>query len=308
MQLSLWIEENMDKEEFLQFRKCRREIIRLCYNLYDYDTCGIEIKWEIFSNNIKEILGKQLDSILYETYDNICKRNWIRVRDMLLCLDDVLRNRLKENCSEFQLWHDDIWEENCSLLKCNNAHLANKVLQIKDSPRIEVKAGGTESCIIRIHEKDTSFQLFSSENPWLEGMDRVALHVTQQHANIYQWGFNGGFLTGTMEERFPDADINVYVSNLDIFGAVLHNVYLADVLNNNKLHFFYDPTGLDFAKMASVSCSEGKNVFIIDEVERRAFMHGEIYYCDIKSCSDVNNYTVQDKVTVGEKIYFAINE
>ena len=298
----------MNKEEFLQFRESRREIIEMCYSIYAYDVNAVEKKWEKFSSGIKEIIGRQADALLNEAYDNMCKKNWIRVRDMLLSLDSFLRKKLKENCSVFPLWHDDIWKENWTLLKYKNAYLADKIFSVKDSSRIEVSAGGTECCVIRIHEKDITFQLFSSENPWLESEDRAAHYVSEQHAKVYLCGFNGGFLTGTIQRRFPDIELNVYISNLDIFSVVLHNICLADILGNEKLHLFYDPTGLDFRMIASASWLEENSAVIIDNVERRAFVRGGMEIGKDCMVTSPDICAARNTVTVGEKIYLAIDQ
>lgn len=297
----------MDKKEFLQFRNCRREIIDMCYRIYQYDLCEIDSKWKLFRKKMSDLSNSQIEKVLHETEESINKKNWIRTRDMLLYIDDYLRKTLKKNCLEFQIWREDIWKENLSVLKKKNMYLAEKIETMEDALRVEVKAGGTECCEIRIHEREIFYQLFSLENPWLESMKHLELCLKQQCNNIYQWGFNAGFLTGVLENIYYDANIYVYISNLDIFRAVLKNICLENILNNKKLFFIYDPTGLEFADIAASACYDEKNIIFIDQIEYRAFVRGEKVLTDIYlNDQDKEKTLAADVGTVGRKIYMDI--
>lgn len=297
----------MDKEEFLQYRNCRREIIDMCYMIYHYDLYEIESKWKLLRKKLSKFSDWQIEKALYKADESINKKNWIRTRDMLLYFDDYLRKTLKKNCLEFQLWREDIWKENLSILKKKSMYLAKKIECMEDTFRVDIKAGGTECCEIRIHEREIFYRLFSLENPWLESMKRLELCLNQKFRNIYQWGFNGGFLTGLLENKYCDANIYVYISNLDIFGAVLKNIYLKDVLDHEKLFFIYDPTGLEFANVVSNYYFLENNKFFIDLIEYRAFVRGETALTDTYPNVQVKKKMIDTNLeVVGKKIYMDI--
>lgn len=258
----------MDKNEFLQIRECRCEIIRICQKIYDFDFDRLDIEWK---DNLEHILWKNIKEkrLLLEANNCVCKKNWIRFRDMLIHLDDILREKLKDNFTVKQSWHYDIWDKNFDIIKKKNEKIADLLKESVDRARIDILDGGTEGYGIRIHEKQSAFNLFSMENPWLESANFLRGKDNDRYHDIFQFGFGGGFVTGWLNKIFPESNLYVYIPNMDIFKAVLQNICLDNILTNKKLNFIYDPSGLEFLKKINNSHCPDSGIFI-DYNELRA--------------------------------------
>lgn len=301
----------MNKTEFLQIRDCRRMIINICCNIYDNYLHKIDNLWdELIKKDCLYKIGENGNKIIQEAELCRIKKNWIRFRDLLLYLENILHDYLKTKFFIRQSWQDYIRAKNYEILRERDTKIMDLLENSVDMSRIEILKGGTEGCGIKIREKQSLFHLFSMENPWLESINFVRNNGHCHYDHIVQLGFGGGFLTGWFDIIFPGSTVDIYLPNLDIFDAVLNNICLDEILKINRFNFIYDPTGLNFLKKVYSMYPE-TGVFI-DYNELRAMLGSTDQAENLKKFiyANINNIRRNNskESDVGSKIWVVANK
>jgi len=282
----------------------------LCQQIYDFDLSQFREKWDHLQGML---VNGQLEAETEKISEEICycieKRNWIRLTELFLYLDDVIKKVLKQECTAMQDWHGSIWQKNLSALKEKDEGLADLIQASEKRSGIEIHPGGTEGCKILIHDKEKTVQLFSADNPWLVSAEYFRYSQAKEYSDIYLWGFGGGFLTGWVQKKFPQASIHVYLYNLDIFYAVLYNICLDDILADSKTKFTYDPTALKFIQAVHNIDADEKYGIFMDSVEQQFFAPWAAALKQyIARCGDLNKKHLERTVSVGQNIFRTIGE
>lgn len=259
----------------LILRQIRHRIVEICDFIYKQEWDLVNEYLSALDLEYAKILSEYCEYRELFSQCRICaqKENAMRLRDLLVHeLDFCISNQLfmvnekerkilaekarQENEEALEMCHKDIWE----------------LIQNKNStPRIECAYVGTENVSISVKQNDCKFRLFSIMSPWIEANGLLDSLGNGSFEEIHVLGFGGGYLIGELQRKFREAKIKVYLPNIDIFQAVIHNISVSEILRNNNLKFYYDPACIIFIIALNGILKENKRVGIyIDQQELRS--------------------------------------
>ncbi len=263
--------------DVLLFRQVRYMIVQVCQYVYRQEWDKVREEWTG--------LDLKLDQIIPETeigYEALCesricieKGNYLRFHDLLVYdIDFYIAEQLRElNETDRKRLAEEARKENERALVEYHNSILPLINYYSKTDRIEFSYIGTENVSISIKDKEGEgkFRLFSIVNPCLESVN-FANNIKESILDeIYVLGFGGGHLIRELARRYPDAKIKIYISNIDVFKAVIYNISVGDILENRKIELIYDPACFDFfAALVRGEGSNSKYAVYIDRQELRA--------------------------------------
>lgn len=303
----------MEKKDIILLRQIRYRIIEICNCIYMQTWSKVYEYWKALDT---ELMIIPFDDIMWYEILNQCrncvmKGNFLRLRDLLVYeMDLYIVNQLCSLSKEIRIsLANDAERENEEALRRYHKEMLELISSEDRKTRIECSYVGAENVSISIAESGGKYRLFSSVNPWLESSNLIYEMVKEPCSEIYAFGFGGGYAIRELERRFNGAKIKVYISNLDIFQAVVKNISVSTILRYEKLEFIVDPIGMVFFIDISKKIRENDSFkFYIDYQELRACTGSAYIASDM--LKDSQKQIAADSILkggIGEKIERYIN-
>lgn len=313
----------------LVYRNLRHKIAAICDNIYRQKWNTVCIDW---SGLRQELLQINPDNekwfwIIRECSQCVEKGNFFYLHDLLIYDIDAyiaqqlygLNEEIRKSLSE------EAKKKNREALEIRHKNISVLLYKENGLSRVKCFYKGTENISISIMERGKEFKLFSDTNPWMESISMVKTGSLQNSIldEICVLGWGGGHLIRELETRCPQAQINVYLPNMDIFETVMSNILVADVLENEKMVLYFDPTCLDFLSALEKNAKRSEFGYFINRQELRACVKnlkvtdGLIKVCSRKydvdltrETSPCNTYESEDLASnkIGTKIYELCNK
>lgn len=233
----------MREKDVYLLRRVRREIVAICRKICLQEWTIVGKCWETLeleltdSVLLKVIHGNFLD----ECRACIVRKNYLRLYDLLryeidLDIADCLSHLSKEDRMEMS---ENARKKNEEVLSIHYKKIFESIQKVGESVRITFSYTGTENVNIFVREEEYQFQLFSSENPWLESANFADGIERDKLDEICVLGFGGGYLIQELERRFKHAKIKVYLPNIDIFKAVIDSIPVYEILQSKNLELYF---------------------------------------------------------------------
>lgn len=262
-------------DEVAALRQMRRKIVEICEYIYGQ-------KWDLVGRYL-QTLSLQLRTaipehtrcigILNQCESCLQKGNYIRLRDLLVQeIDFYIANLLRAlDERDRRLLSEEAGRENEEALGRYHKDILALIGDRTDSARIRCTYEGTENVSISIKEMDYEYRLFSNVNPWSESNNLVNSLVKREFEEILVLGFGGGYVVGELERKFSGTKIKVYLPNIDIFKAVIFHIAVSNIIQNENLEFYFDPTCLRFLISVHEMMGRDERVgFYVDRQELKA--------------------------------------
>ncbi len=308
----------------LVYRNLRRKIAGICDNIYQQKWNVVCIDWCDLRQELLQINPDNEKWFWIIRECNLCTEigNFIYLHDLLIYdVDAYIAQQLYGLNEEIRKFlSEEAKKKNREALEVRHKNISVLLYKENRLSRVKCFYMGTENISISIMERSKEFKLFSDTNPWMESISMVKTGSLQNSIleEICVLGWGGGHLIRELETRYPQAQINVYLPNMDIFETVMSNILVTDVLENEKMVLYFDPTGLDFLSVLEKNAKRSEFGYFINRQELRACVKnlkaadGLIKFCRRKYDIDLtrekfkcNTYESEDLASnkIGTRIY-----
>lgn len=286
----------------LLWREFRSRIVIICDCIYQQKWNEVCKKWLVLKQELLQTFSENEKYIHLIVKCDQCieKSNFLRLHDLLIYEIDINIAQelygLQEEVRRFL--SSDAQKKNLRVLEKRYKDIF--ILLSKEGwlQNVETYYTGSENIGISIREADKKFRLFSESNPWMESNELMNAKKLKKGVigEICVLGFGGGHLVRMLGTSYPYAQIKVYLPNMDIFRTVICNILVSDVLNNENLALYYDPTCLDFLAELEKRARSKKFVYYINRQEVRACLKNN-------DAANVLINTIEKKFGVGYTIH-----
>lgn len=215
-----------------------------------------------------------IDELAVELARAILEKNWVYVYDKLNVdvthlLIAIFETLFTKSAVLLENW---IWEENRAALRERYPAIEKQLEKMiddyeKDKPFI--RSYGLRGKVVCRKKERMEYDLFSSYDPAMVGMQIEQKLELENYDKLYVWGFNGGFeLTNPyVMHRHEETPMEIYVGDLTEFKRILRHSYRKGFILSPVVEWKFNYTLRDFFNHIDLAQKDNSYIYLTEYSE-----------------------------------------